>query len=478
MPHSPPSRPGTAPCAGGGLPEGLCRGLGAGTPGVRPDQGAGQGTGSRERDPGRPRTRGKGPSDTALVPPPDHPSTSRYPRPRPRGLQTPPIPARLSRRRPITARLFNPAAVPEVRRRGWKWRWSCVSRGEIGGELGRDSRGCRSRHVACLGHRGRSLREVLAPDVQVRSRPATPSPLFSAPSNRSPPFPVSCARSAAARSRPLLHLDPRVPLRRRSRRLCFGIRRSRACAAAAPAGAVGRAGGRSAVPSRPGVLLGEGEGGGERAEAEQPLGAGPEGTAGFLGTGKAGAGGRGLVGPDAAGRWDWLGWHGEAGLCGPRAINGVGGGLSGQFGGGIGGGAGAWGAGPASARLLGRGAAGSQGGTFAAAAPGSGGEPWGSTPSATDPGGAGVGPPQLPRQGVGQAVSRAAVPASFGQCSVGEQLMLPRTRRTSMQPFRGVGIESIVTKKSNKRCFILLSLYFTFIFIFDYLIVYSIVLLL
>ncbi|XP_051637252.1 translation initiation factor IF-2-like [Manacus candei] len=94
MPHSPPSRPGTAPCAGGGLPEGLCRGLGAGPPGVQPDQGAGQGTGSRERDAGRPRTRGKGPSDTALVPPPDHPSTSRHPRPRPRGLQGPPIRAR------------------------------------------------------------------------------------------------------------------------------------------------------------------------------------------------------------------------------------------------------------------------------------------------------------------------------------------------------------------------------------------------
>ncbi|XP_027488493.1 uncharacterized protein LOC113941535 [Corapipo altera] len=94
MPHSPPSRPGTAPCAGGGFPEGLCRGLGAGTPGVQPDQGAGQGTGSWGRDPGRPRTRGKGPSDTALVPPPDHPSTSRHPRPRPRGLQAPPIRAR------------------------------------------------------------------------------------------------------------------------------------------------------------------------------------------------------------------------------------------------------------------------------------------------------------------------------------------------------------------------------------------------
>ncbi|XP_064517922.1 WAS/WASL-interacting protein family member 1-like [Pseudopipra pipra] len=120
MPHSPPSRSGTAPCAGGGLPEGLCRGLGAGTPGVQPDQGAGQGTGSRERDPGRPRTRGKGPSDTALVPPPDHPSTSRHPagsKPRQSGPEAAsgrPISARLSRRRPITARLFNPAAVPQA----------------------------------------------------------------------------------------------------------------------------------------------------------------------------------------------------------------------------------------------------------------------------------------------------------------------------------------------------------------------------
>ncbi|XP_051650249.1 spidroin-1-like [Manacus candei] len=108
---------------------------------------------------------------------------------------------------------------------------------------------------------------------------------------------------------PPLHLGPRVPLRRRSRRLCFGIRRSRACAAAVPAGAVERAGGRSAVPSRPVALPGEGEGGGQRAGAEQPLGAGPEGTAGFLGTGRAGTGRRRLAGPDAAGRWDWLGWH-------------------------------------------------------------------------------------------------------------------------------------------------------------------------
>ncbi|XP_051631140.1 spidroin-1-like isoform X1 [Manacus candei] len=135
---------------------------------------------------------------------------------------------------------------------------------------------------------------------------------------------------------PPLHLAPRVPLRRRSRRLCFGIRRSRACAAAAPAGAVGRAGGRSAVPSRPVVLPGEGEGGGQRAGAEQPLGAGPEGTAAFLGTGRAGTGRRGLAGPDAAGRWDWLGWHEGGGAVRAAAIKGVGGGRWGQFGGGAG----------------------------------------------------------------------------------------------------------------------------------------------
>ncbi|XP_027546218.1 proline-rich protein HaeIII subfamily 1-like [Neopelma chrysocephalum] len=123
MPHSSPSRPGTVPCAGGGLPEGLCRGLGAGTPGVRPDQ-------------------GQGPSDTALVPPPDHPSTSRHPRPRPRGLQAPPIPARGS------VRPANPG--PPF------------------------------------------------------SAPSNPGPPFSAPSNHGPPFqsgsgPASSARSAAAR---------------------------------------------------------------------------------------------------------------------------------------------------------------------------------------------------------------------------------------------------------------------------------------
>ncbi|XP_039240900.1 translation initiation factor IF-2-like [Pipra filicauda] len=327
MPHSPPSRSGTAPCAGGGLPEGLCRGLGAGTPGVQPDQGAGQGTGSRERDPGRPRTRGKGPSDTALVPPPDHPSTSRHPagsKPRqsgPEAASGPPIPARLSRRRPITARLFNPAAVPQAL-------------------PAQPRRGPSERHrppvpLRCCWDHGRAVPAPLLPEPRLRCRSPRQALLGpgraggTAPRSRPVweffreagrgrerrrPFQrgrgrASSARSAAARSRPPLHLVPRVPLRRRSRRLCFGIRRSRACAAAVPAGAVERAGGRSADPSRPGVLPGKGEGGGERAEAEQPLGAGREGTAGFLGTGRAGTGRRGLAGPDAAGRWDWLGWH-------------------------------------------------------------------------------------------------------------------------------------------------------------------------
>ncbi|XP_064499823.1 uncharacterized protein LOC135408760 [Pseudopipra pipra] len=321
-------------------------------------------------------------------------------------------------------------------------------------------------------------------------------------------------------------MGPRVP--RRSRRLCFGIRRSRACAAAVPAGAVGRAalpaqprrgaaplphvplrrcrcrrlcfrsrtcaaaapdrpcwdqGGRVAqlrahVPSGSSSERrgGGGSGGGpfngaavEQALPAQPRrGAAPLSTSspafpsgaglGAFASGSGGAapalprcpqallGGRvggprsrpvpefsrekgreagsgrkrsspwervlrgqrgswGRAGRERAGG-DWrgrtlpdagIGWAGTrgAGLCGPRAINGVGGGRWGQFGGGAGGGAGAAGAGPGLARPLGRGAAVSQGGTLAAAAPGSGGESWGSTPSAADPGGAGVGPPQL-----------------------------------------------------------------------------------
>ncbi|XP_051644187.1 translation initiation factor IF-2-like [Manacus candei] len=381
MPHSPPSRPGTAPCAGGGLPEGLCRGLGAGPPGVQPDQGAGQGTGSRGRDPGRPRSRGKGPSDTALVPPPDHPSTSRHPRPRPRGLQAPPIRARGS---VWPANPGPPFSAP-------------------------------SNHSP-------PFQSGRGPASSARS--AAARPLRATPSPRSPQALLG-PRKGAVPAQPRCGAAPlpHVPLRRcRCRRLCF---RSRACAAAAPDRPCWDQGGRVAqlrahVPS--GSSSGRRGGGGSGdgpfngAAIEQALPAQPRRGAppspprpprspqaplsapllrdpaeprlrcrgarrrcwkggrevrgpvpsrsppGRSGGGEAGSGRernspweRGLRGQRgswgragrerAGGDWrSWtlpdagIGWAGTrgAGLCGPLAIKGVGGGRWGQFGGGAG----------------------------------------------------------------------------------------------------------------------------------------------
>ncbi|XP_027543967.1 uncharacterized protein LOC113969887 [Neopelma chrysocephalum] len=129
-----------------------------------------------------------------------------------------------------------------------------------------------------------------------------------------------------------------------------------------------------ALPRRPQALL-KGRVGGPRSrpirefsrEKGREAGSGRERSSpwerGLRGQrGSWGRAGRERVGGDWRGRTlpgAGIGWAGTrgAGLCGPRAINGVGGGLSGQFGGGAGGGAGAAGAGAGSARPLGRGAA-------------------------------------------------------------------------------------------------------------------------
>ncbi|XP_027487259.1 uncharacterized protein LOC113940326 [Corapipo altera] len=185
-----------------GAPRGALQGPWGRDPGgaARPRGGAGDGV--LGGDPGRPRTRGKGPSDTALVPPPDHPSTSRHPRPRPRGLQAPPIRARGS---VWPANPGPPFSAP-------------------------------SNH---------------SPPFQSGSGPASSArsaaarPLRAAPSPRSPQAVLGPRKGGVpAQPRGGTAPLPHVPLRRcRCRRLCF---RSRACAAAAPDGPCWDQGGRVA----------------------------------------------------------------------------------------------------------------------------------------------------------------------------------------------------------------------------------------